>query len=86
MAADMMCNFILDQRENPERASRFRELKRTDRPDLTGRIPFVKSARHLAHIENHAFRRYSNKLMHKLGWLAFGTEIMREAITVPGVA
>ena len=71
-AADMMCNFIRDQRDNPERAQRFHALKQSDQPNLGGGIPYIRSARHQTHIENSAHRGYSSKLMRKFNWKSFG--------------
>lgn len=72
LAADMMCNFILDQRDRPDQAERFRRIKRERRPDLTGGISFLPSDRHRTHLENNAFRRASRKLTAEMGWTAFG--------------
>ncbi|MGB5812225.1 MAG: NAD(P)-binding domain-containing protein, partial [Polyangiales bacterium] len=73
LAADMMCNFIVDQRERPDRAAEFRTMIRESQPDLTGGLAFLPSDRHRTHIENAAFRRVSRRINAKLGWAAFGT-------------
>ena len=73
LQADMMCNFILDQDNNSERAAKFSALKKTDRPDLTGGIKFVNSARHATYVKKATFQRYSNKIMRKFKWKTFSS-------------
>ena len=73
LQADMMCNFILDQDSRPEQAKRFHDLKKSDRPDLSGGINYVESARHATYVNKAAFRRYSTRIMRRFGWKAFGT-------------
>ena len=46
MQADMMVGFLLDQEARPEKAARFSARKATDRPDLSGGLRYVDSARH----------------------------------------
>ena len=73
LQADMMCNFILDQAERPEQAAKFHDLKRSDRPDLSGGIEYVDSARHATYVKKSVFKKYSDKLMRRFKWKAFGT-------------
>lgn len=73
MQADMMCNFILDQERKPERAAKFHALKAASRPDLSGGIRYVDSARHATYVKKSAFRRYSNRLMRQMAWKTFST-------------
>jgi len=74
LQADMMCNFILDQEQRPKQATKFHELKRNDRPNLSGGIHYVDSARHATYVKKSVFRAYSNKVMRKFGWKSF-TEV-----------
>jgi cation diffusion facilitator CzcD-associated flavoprotein CzcO len=71
--ADMMCNFIRDQDERPERAAELRALKRVDRPDLSGGVPYVSSARHATYVKRSEYRRYCARLMKRMGWARYGT-------------
>lgn len=71
--ADMMCNFILDQQNNPERAAKFEALKKTY-PNLSGGIKYVKSDRHATYVHKHTFKKYCNKIMRKYNWKAFGLQ------------
>jgi hypothetical protein len=73
LQADMMCNFILDQAKRPERAAKFHDLKVSDRPDLSGGIEYVDSARHATYVKKSVFKKYSDKLMRRFKWKAFGT-------------
>ncbi len=73
LQADMMTNFILDQDAGSERARAFSERKRNDRPDLSGGLKYVKSARHATYVKKTAIKRYSERLMEEMGWTSFGT-------------
>ncbi len=73
MQADMMCNFILDQAQNPKRADKFRALKKNDRPNLSGGIRYVDSPRHATYVKKSVFKAYSNKLMRRFKWKSFST-------------
>ena len=73
LQADMMCNFILDQAQRPEQAAKFHELKKNDRPNLSGGIQYVDSARHATYVKKSVFKTYSDKLMRKFRWKSFGT-------------
>ena len=70
--ADMMCNFLKDQVERPEKAAEFRRLKQS-RPNLTGGIKYVKSDRHATYVHKNTFKKYCDKVMKRLGWKRFGT-------------
>jgi cation diffusion facilitator CzcD-associated flavoprotein CzcO len=74
LQADMMTNFILDQRDRPERAERFRRLKRADRPDLSGGVRYVRSARHETYVKKSVFKKFCNRLMRDFGWRPFSME------------
>jgi len=71
MQADMMANFILDQDQNQARAQRFRTLKRSDRPDLSEGLRYVKSARHATYVKKSAFKRYCEQIFREYGWRQF---------------
>jgi hypothetical protein len=71
LQADMMCNFILDQEQRPKRAAKFHELKKNDRPNLSGGIHYVDSARHATYVKKSVFKAYSNKVMRKFAWKSF---------------
>ena len=71
LQADMMCNFILDQDQNPERAAKFHALKAKDYPDLTGGVRYVKSARHATYVKKASFKRHCDKIMRRYKWKAF---------------
>lgn len=74
MQADMMANFILDQNKNPARATRFRALKRDDRPNLSGGLRYVKSPRHATYVKKSVFKRYCEKIFRDYGWRQFSIE------------
>ena len=83
LQADMMCNFILDQEQRPEEAAKFHQLKKNDRPNLSGGIHYVDSARHATYVKKSVFKAYSDKLMRRFKWKAFGT--MEPPSTDPSV-
>ncbi|MFW2386972.1 MAG: flavin-containing monooxygenase [Polyangiales bacterium] len=83
LQADMMCNFILDQERRPDKAAEFHELKRNDRPNLSGGIRYVDSARHATYVKKSVFKSYSDKLMRRFKWKAFG--VMRPPAAIPRV-
>ena len=73
LQADMMTNFLLDQQRDPARAERFRQLKATARPDLSGGRRYVDSARHETYAKKATFLRYSESLFDEFGWTRFGS-------------
>jgi hypothetical protein len=75
LQADMMCNFILDQQLRPKRAAELHELKKSDRPNLSGGIEYVDSARHATYVKKSVFKKYSDRLMRRFDWKAFGTMV-----------
>ena len=74
LQADMMTNFILDQQDDPARAERFRRMKRDDRPDLSGGLQYVRSARHETYVKKSVFKRYCDRIFRDLGWRHHGLE------------
>lgn len=74
LQVDMMANFILDQQYHPDRAERFRRLKRDAYPDLSGGIRYVKSSRHETYVKKSAFKGYCERLFRDFGWRHFGLE------------
>jgi cation diffusion facilitator CzcD-associated flavoprotein CzcO len=74
LQADMMCNFILDQEQRPKLAAKFHALKKSDRPNLSGGIEYVDSARHATYVKKSVFKAYSDKLMRRFKWKSFGTD------------
>jgi len=75
LQADMMCNFIVDQQQRPGQAAKFHALKKSDRPNLSGGIEYVDSARHATYVKKSVFKKYSDKLMRRFKWKAFGTVV-----------
>ena len=59
------------QLDNGERSSF--SLKKNDRPNLSGGIQYVDSARHATYVKKSVFKKYSDKLMRRFGWKSFGT-------------
>ncbi|MCO4745964.1 MAG: NAD(P)-binding domain-containing protein [Proteobacteria bacterium] len=73
MQADMMANFILDKRRNPERAQRFSDLKRTDRPALNGGLRYVRSDRHATYVKKSVFKKHCERIFSDFGWQRFAS-------------
>lgn len=68
--AQLIAHYLDDQQQQPARAARFDRLIATDRPDMSGGIRFVKSARHDAYIEIAAYKKYIEQLRRQMGWPA----------------
>ena len=85
MQADMMTNFILDQRRAPDRAQRFSELKAAARPDLSGGVRYVKSARHATYVKKSAFKKYCERLFRDYGWSRYGETVSQRPPTLGGL-
>ncbi len=68
--AHLVTRFLLDQARDPRRAARFRARIDGVRPDLTGGIRFVESARHQSYKHHPALRSYLEKLRKEMGWPA----------------
>jgi len=74
MQADMMAGFLKDQDDRPEYARHFRERKANDRPDLSGGLNYVKSARHATYVRKAVFQRYCEEIFAEFGWPRYGLE------------
>jgi hypothetical protein len=66
--ADLITRTIV-AREN-RRSGAIDELIATDRPDLSGGIRFVDSARHATYVESVAYRRQMQRVRRTMGWPA----------------
>ena len=51
---------------------KFHALKKSERPNLSGGIEYVDSARHATYVKKTVFKKYSDKLMRRFKWKAFG--------------
>jgi len=68
--ATMIACYARDRVEAPERAARFRDHVAADRPDLSGGLRFIASARHATYCEHDAFRRAVERTRKRMGWPA----------------
>lgn len=68
--ADVVANHLADVRDNPASAARFRELVKSDAPDLSGGVHFVASDRHVGYVEVRAFKKALARVAKKMGWPA----------------
>lgn len=66
--ANLIASHLADVRDDPERASRLRELAAHDDPDLTGGIRFIDSDRHSGYVEVHAFAKAIARLVKRMRW------------------
>ena len=68
-AADGVENCIeVIRAEGGKKAKAFDRFVATDKPDLTGGIRFVGSARHATYVEIAAYRKHMKKVRRKFGW------------------
>jgi hypothetical protein len=82
--AQMIASYIRDTALDPQRADRFAELIRNDRPDLSGGLRFSSSPRHKGYVNSATFKGYLHKVAASMGWRAEGNPppTRREAPTV----
>ncbi|NBM17437.1 NAD(P)/FAD-dependent oxidoreductase [Streptomyces sp. GC420] len=66
--ANLIAQYLDDQRHRPERAERFRRIIRSDRPDLSGGIRFIGSDRHASYVEVRAYKKHLRALTRRMGW------------------
>ena len=66
--ADLIARAILAQRDRPNEARRLAHMVRDDRPDLTGGVRYVDSARHAGYVEINAFRKQIKRVRRRMGW------------------
>lgn len=65
--ANCIANAILDRSPAAEKAARFQHETLT-RPDLSGGIRFVNSARHANYVDSHTFHKALRRLARRYGW------------------
>lgn len=63
-----IANHLADQAAGRPSAQAMEDLIATDEPDLSGGIKFVKSDRHAAYFDSHAWQKFMCKLYKKMGW------------------
>lgn len=66
--AQLVAAHLDDRVHDPERYRRFRDLVRTDHPDLSSGIRFDGSPRHEGYVDADAFTRYRRKIVERMGW------------------
>jgi hypothetical protein len=66
--SNVVAQYLHDQHHAPGRAATFDRLIASDRPDLSGGIDFLKSARHSSYVDARAYRRYLATVRTCMGW------------------
>jgi len=66
--ANLIAERIADEERDPARAARFDALVRSDHPDLSGGVRFVRSDRHANYVEVRAYRRALRRTARRMGW------------------
>jgi len=66
--ANLIAQYLVDERDRPQAAERFRKLVQHDRPNLSGGIHFVATDRHATYVEVRAFRKQLRRIARLLGW------------------
>ena len=64
----MIASYLKAQRDGAASAAQFDALVKTDEPDLSGGLKFIKSARHEVYLEAHALKTYLKSLRKRMGW------------------
>jgi hypothetical protein len=84
--SNILAQYLHDQDHDPARAARFDRMIAGDRPQLSGGIRFVDSARHRSYVDARTYRRYLATVRRRIGWsdLTPGMfDRQRAAATVP---
>lgn len=66
--ADLIARTIVTRARGGGGAAQLDRLIATDKPDLTGGIKFVGSARHATYVEIDAYRKHMGKVRKRFGW------------------
>lgn len=66
--AGLVANYLKDQQDNPSRASQMHAIIRSETPDLSGGIHFLKTDRHAGYCDATAHTKYVKKLYKRMGW------------------
>lgn len=66
--SNIVAQYLSDQIHHPARAAAFDTMIDTDRPDLSGGLNFVASARHQSYVEVRAFRGHLAAVRRRMGW------------------
>ncbi|GAA3918912.1 NAD(P)-binding domain-containing protein [Streptomyces lacrimifluminis] len=80
--SQMIAEHIHDRSANPERAARFAQRIRHDRPDLTGGVRFVASPRHKGYVNSQTYTAYLRKVTSSMGWRGVGNPPSTRRTTV----
>lgn len=66
--SNLIGQYLKDQTEREFAAAQFDGLIATDRPDLSGGLRLVKSARHAGYVDAHTYKDYLAEIRKKMGW------------------
>ncbi|MFI6778133.1 flavin-containing monooxygenase [Nocardia sp. NPDC050412] len=68
--SNIVAQYLRDQTTQPQRAAQFDRLIATDRPDLSGGLHLVKSARHAGYVDAKSFKKVIKRVRKQIGWTA----------------
>jgi len=66
--AHMVTQYLLDKTRNPQNAAKFETFIKSDAPDLSGGVNYVKSDRHTNYINKAAYMKYLKKMDKRMSW------------------
>jgi hypothetical protein len=66
--SNLVAQYLHDQDHDPDRAAKFDRLIAEDRPNLSGGIQFLDSARHRSYVDARTYRRYLADVCKRMGW------------------
>ncbi|WP_433193002.1 flavin-containing monooxygenase [Nocardia sp. CA-107356] len=66
--SNLVAQYLHDQYHLPARAAAFDRLIAEDRPELSGGLHFLDSARHRSYVDARTYRRYLAKVRKRMGW------------------
>lgn len=78
MAHTIACYFSAQTNE-PTKAMRFADMIKTDRPDLSGGVHYLNSARHANYINKDSYKQYLERVWKNMGWPGVSADTFKDS-------
>ena len=66
--ATLLANYLKTKALDAPKAEKFRQLVKTDKPDMSGNIHFIRTARTTGYVDSDTFRAYLKKVNKRMNW------------------
>ena len=76
--AHVVTEYLQDRTRNPANAEKFEQMIKSDDPDLSGGVNYVKSNRHANYINKGAYSKYLRKIDKKMKWVPLDKKNKKE--------